>query len=232
MDEQPQFSGTRPTPTFLQRPLFESLTLAELTNLASKSKLLQYERHDIIYAQGQKDLPPILILNGLIKLSCTAPHGRECVLHVIRPEALIDAGVLYYEIGIPYSATAIAKSQGVVFDREAFLTLLQTNGQFANKILKIMSSRQRLFVNKLASSQGRITVSCRVSAWLLHRSRMESTDFLYLNFNRELMARLLGVTRESLSRELSRLNRLGYIDLKRHTIELLDKDALKKLATS
>ena len=46
------------------------------------------------------------------------------------------------------------------------------------------------------------------------------------------MARLLGVTRESLSRELSRLNRLGYIALQRRSIEILDKDALQKLATT
>ena len=232
MDAKPEALLSQQIVDILRRPLFEDLSRADIVNLSNKAKILQYDRGAVVYAQGQEDLPPILVLSGLIKLSSTAPHGRECILHIIRPEALIDAGVLYYEIGIPYSATAIAQSKGLVFDRQLFLSLVQTNGKFANKILKLMSTRQRLFINKLASSQGRISVSCRVAAWLLHRSRMDSTDLLQLNVSREVMARLLGVTRESLSRELSRLNRLGYIALQRHSIELLDKDALQKIATS
>ncbi|MBQ7584656.1 MAG: Crp/Fnr family transcriptional regulator [Desulfovibrionaceae bacterium] len=216
--------------TKLKQSIFDELTQPQIGALIQKAKLISFERRDIIYAQGQEELNPLILQSGLIKLSCNVSRGRECILHIIRPDAFVDLGVLFYEAGIPYTAIAVNAGKALSLDRNWFLATLGANGKFASKIIKIMVARQRMFINKLASSQGRISVSCRVSSWLLHRSKMVMSDFLNLDLNRELLARLLGVTRESLSRELNRLNQLGYISLTRKTVKILDKEALSKLA--
>lgn len=53
---------------------------------------------------------------------------------------------------------------------------------------------------------------------------------LELPGTRELMARLLGLSRESLSRELNKLAREGAIRLERRRVELLDMAALERRA--
>ena len=66
---------------------------------------------------------------------------------------------------------------------------------------------------------------------LLDRSRMEEgRRQLELPGTRELMARLLGLSRESLSRELNKLAREGAIRLERRRVELLDMAALERRA--
>lgn len=71
----------------------------------------------------------------------------------------------------------------------------------------------------------------RLARWLLHRSRMEEgRRQLELPGTRELMAPLLGLSRESLSRELNKLAREGAIRLERRRVELLDMAALERRA--
>ena len=65
---------------------------------------------------------------------------------------------------------------------------------------------------------------------MLHRRNMEKSLSIELVGTRELLARLLGVSRESLSRELNGLARSGIIDLDRHSITILDEAALRKAA--
>ena len=53
---------------------------------------------------------------------------------------------------------------------------------------------------------------------------------LRLGVTQEILARLMGISRESLSRELSALSSAGIIDHKRRCITLLDHDALLQRA--
>ena len=55
---------------------------------------------------------------------------------------------------------------------------------------------------------------------------------LQLDVSREVLARLMGLSRESLSRELSRLAGQGLISVERRRIALLQKEALQRLADS
>ena len=209
---------------------FDVLVEEERQSLGRKAKLLTFSRDDALYTQGKNNFVLIYLVSGQVKLCCSASHGRECVLHVIRPGTIIDAGVLFYEESMPYSAVAISNGQAISFEKEAILAVCTRNANFSVKILKLMTARQRLFINKLAGSQGKISVSCRVSSWILHRSRMEGADTILFSVNRELLARLLGITRESLSRELSRLKSLGYIDVTKRQVQILDKAALQKIS--
>ncbi|MBQ7617964.1 MAG: Crp/Fnr family transcriptional regulator [Desulfovibrio sp.] len=216
---------------FSQAP-FDVLELEQRACLEQNFRLFSFEACDELFAQGQRDVPFCYICAGQLKLSSSAAQGRECVLHIIRPGTVLDVSVLFFEGGLPYAAVALTEGSYCVFEREVIFKLMSANFSFVAKLMRMMAARQRLFINKLVGSQGRISVSCRVSSWLLHRAKMEHNDELHFDIGRELMARLLGVTRESLSRELSRLAELGYIRVERRCIVLLEKKALQKLAIS
>ena len=214
------------------RPPFTLLSDAEQAALARNMRVVPFVADEIIYVQGQDVSSIAFVSEGQIKMCATAAQGKECVLHIIRPYAFIDIGVIFYVGAVPYSAVALTPGKLCVIEKEAFLGVLKANFGFCSRCMRILTARQRLFINKIVGSQGRISVACRVSAWLLHRCRMEQSDELHFDMGRELMARLLGVTRESLSRELSRLAEHGYITVDRRCIVLLDKRSLKLIARS
>lgn len=195
--------------------------------LAEHARMQDFSKGALLFREGERDMDLMLLLSGLVKLCRHTRQGKECVLHLVRPGRLLDAGVLFYEEGLPVTSLAVQKSRVLRLARRDVLACLRNSPELALSLLVAMSLRQRLYINKIAGSQGRISVTGRVAAWLLHRAKMEKSATLQLTITQETLARQMGISRESLSRELSALAAAGLIDRDRRRIILLDADALR-----
>lgn len=194
-------------------------------------RLAEMRAGDVLFREGDEIRHVPFVLSGEVKLVKMGPQGREYVLHLTRDGAFPDPGALFYEAPLPATAVALGPGRLLWLERATMDRLLDGNSRLARWLLQVLAARQRLFVNKVAGSQGVISVSRRVAGWLLHRSRMEEgRRQLELPGTRELMARLLGLSRESLSRELNELAREGAIRLERRRVELLDMAVLERRA--
>lgn len=198
--------------------------------LAAHLRLADFSPGEILFREGGQCEALPLVLSGEVKLVKAGPDGREHVLHLTRPGVFCDVGALFYTGGLPCTAEAVTTGRALWLDKKTLKACVARNTQLACYLLRVLTHRQRLFINKVAGSQGVISVARRVAGWLLHRSKMEKSDIIALSGTRELWARLLGVSRESLSRELNALNRAGVIRLSRYRVELLRRDVLEKNA--
>ncbi len=220
----------------LQRALtlgpLAALSPEERRFLGAHARVLSFTQGALLFREGEAAADPMLLLGGMVKLCRHSAQGKECVLHLVRPGRMLDAGVLFYEKALPVSAVAVQDGSVLRLERKAVLESLQRDHALGLALLEAMSLRQRLFINKIAGSQGRISVSGRVAAWLLHRAKMEKSATLRLCVTQEMLARQMGISRESLSRELSALASAGLIDRERRNITLLDPDALRSRAES
>ena len=171
----------------------------------------------------------------------TRRHGVGTIInrHVLNVQTRMDIEVEFldmirqsgHEPAVAFvrvaDGTADAKTPDAMRDE-----LVELGGRYTNT-----ASLRLLGLDSGGSSQcdfdglGKIYSSRRVAGWLLHRSRMEEgRRQLELPGTRELMARLLGLSRESLSRELNELAREGAIRLERRRVELLDMAVLERRA--
>nr|WP_296983885.1 Crp/Fnr family transcriptional regulator [uncultured Desulfovibrio sp.] len=207
--------------------LLAGLNHHERDVLARHARLQSFAPGVALFQEGDESADAMLLLSGLVKLCRHSSQGKECVLHLVHSGKFIDAGVLFYEGGLPISAVALQHTTVLSLNRRAFLHTLENNAPLAVSLLGAMSLRQRLLITKIAGSQGRISVAGRVAAWLLHRAKMEKSATLRLGVTQEILARLMGISRESLSRELSALSAAGIIEHQRRSITLLDHEALK-----
>ena len=94
--------------------------------------------------------------------------------------------------------------------------------------MKALAIRQRMFINKIAVSQGKISVRRRVAGWLLHKARVGRTNVVDDGITREVLAGLLGLSRESLSRQLSSFADDGLVRLEKKAIIIQDEKALRR----
>lgn len=212
-------------------PLGSLLTEEQCRLLLATGRLAEMRQGDVLFREGDRARHVPFVLSGEVKLVKAGPQGREYVLHLTRGGAFPDPGALFYEAPLPATAVSLGPGRLLWLERATMDRLLEENPRLARWLLQLLAARQRLFVNKVAGSQGVISVSRRVAGWLLHRSRMEEgSRRLELPGTRELLARLLGLSRESLSRELNRLHREGAIRLERRQVELLDMAALERRA--
>lgn len=232
-----QKKGTRPPdPQSLRdalrhSPLGQLLTDAQCGALLATGRLAGMRPGDVLFREGDRIQYVPFVLSGEVKLVKLGPQGKEYVLHLTRGGAFPDPGALFYEAPLPATAVALGAGRLLWLERAAMDRLLDANSALVRWLLRLLTARQRLFINKVTGSQGIISVPRRVAGWLLHRSRMEEgSRHLVLPGTRELLARLLGLSRESLSRELNRLDREGFIRLQRRRVELLDMAALERRA--
>ncbi|MBQ9452384.1 MAG: Crp/Fnr family transcriptional regulator [Desulfovibrio sp.] len=220
--------------------LQQALTLGPLAALSDKerhfltahARVHTFSQGELLFREGDVTTDPMILLNGMVKLCRHTTQGKECVLHLVRPAKILDVGVLFYEDVLPITAVAVQNSTTVRLEKKALLTCVQDNTSLSIALMKTMCLRQRLFINKIAGSQGRISVASRVAAWLLHRAKMEKSATMHLGVTQEILARQMGISRESLSRELSALAADGFIDRRHRTITLLDPEALRARAES
>ena len=84
--------------------------------------------------------------------------------------------------------------------------------------------------HKLAA-QGQGGAAGRLATYLLHRRQIGGTDVIRLGVSREVLANLLGLARETLSRQLSRFAEAGLVELEGKDIAIRDVSALREIAS-
>ena len=210
----------------LDIPVLEALTDSERNTLLRASRFVNYAANTVIYRKNDM-APPILLLSGAVKLYSETLSGKERVLHIVRSGHFIDLSGAFSSESSPVSAAAVRESRALEIDAAVLFRIAEKNALLCTAFLRNMAYRQRMYINKLIGSQGKISVAGRVAGWLLHRARMCGGNAVPMETTLTLLAGQMGITRESLSRELGRLVSEGHISRDRHTIVLLNPEALR-----
>ena len=129
----------------------------------------------------------------------------------------------------PASAVAVDDVETLFLPADALFTLVTENPEMALRMLAALSLRLRMFAHKLAA-QGQGGAACRLAPYLLHRRQIGGGDCIRLGVSREVLANLLGLARETLSRQLSRFSEAGLVELRGKDIVILDVPALQATA--
>ena len=120
----------------------------------------------------------------------------------------------------PASAVAVDDVETLFLPAEALFALVTENPEMALRMLAALSLRLRMFAHKLAA-QGQGGAACRLATYLLHRRQIGGGDCIRLGVSREVLANLLGLARETLSRQLSRFSEAGLVELRGKDIVIL-----------
>ena len=140
----------------------------------------------------------------------------------------LESGRVELIKGTFYSALALEQSRVLQIESAALLAELKANAALSLRLMRELAARQRMFINKISASQGKISVRRRVAGWLLHKARVEDSPVLKDDVTREVLAGLLGLSRESLCRQLGQFSRDGVIRLERKSIVITDAQALRR----
>ncbi len=173
-----------------------------------------------------------IILEGAIKHVRFTADGREFVLFIAKQGQTVGEGAAFQNSSHPISAVAMEKTHLLFIPCTLYIELVKNSPEFASEILNIFALRQRMLTNKLAAQSERNALR-RVSGYILHRYFIEGGDSnISLKLTREEMANLLGLARETLSRQLSILVDCGAIELDGRSILIKNEDVLRSKANS
>ena len=208
--------------------VFPELTAQECSRLADSSRVVNYSKNEWIFAEGEQLGSADWLLSGSVELLKGSMAGKNTILHVVREDHFLDHCIFFGSGQAFVSALALTKCVILRIDAKVLRSVLAENAAFALRLMKALAVRQRMFINKIAVSQGKISVRRRVAGWLLHKARVGRTNVVDDGITREVLAGLLGLSRESLSRQLSSFADDGLVRLEKKAIIIQDEKALRR----
>ena len=168
---------------------------------------------------------------GTIKISTLRQDGREAILAMLEPGNWFGEITLIDGSPRTHDATALSALDLLVVPPEAF-ALQMRDVVFANAIAALLAARVRGLYSMMEDATLR-GLRARVARRLLGLARGDATQSAELrrsvSLPQEALAMMLGITRQTLSKELNVLAGEGIVGLGYGRIELLSLERLQQL---
>ena len=192
--------------------LLEGITSEEVALFEEQCHVRAYPKGETIFFPGEATNALFILNEGLVKLSSTDEAGEETVLRIF------SLGEVFGEIllGVKkrlFAATALTDCEVTVIPRQSFERLLATIPRLGVNFASLLSIR-------LAEAEARIgefshtSASERLERVLLNLSRAHGTETrrgrrIDIRLTHQLLADIIGASRETVSRHLTRLEDQG-----------------------
>jgi CRP/FNR family cyclic AMP-dependent transcriptional regulator len=213
-------------------PLFAKLTAAEMRTLCMHVTRRRLARGKVLFDEGDQCKGLFVVAAGTIRIFKLSPTGREQVLAVEGPGSSL-AELPVFDGGVyPASASAVEDSELLFISRNDFHNYCLEHPEVALKVLAVVGSRLRHMVG-IIEGLSFTTVRQRLISLLLRlaqNSTKASTQGVRveLTTTHQDLASELGTVRELVSRNLSRLQAEGLLEIEGRSIIIKDLPGLKR----
>lgn len=171
------------------------------------------------------------VIDGLLKLSSQTSDGREQILGIAYPSDFLGRP---FGGSTPYGVEALTDAQVCVFERRDFDRFAREHPALEHKLLeRTLSELDR--TRKWMLLLGRMNAEQKLASFLLQSEERaggaDENGSFDLQLSRQQIADILGLTIETVSRQLTRMKAERLIDLpSRRTVTILDRQMLEDRA--
>ncbi len=215
-------------------PIFSGLSRTELEELAPLVIKRSLKKDTVVFHEHDPASAFYLVRSGKVKVYKLSRDGREQILAILG-EGQIFGDVPVFDGG-PYPATAatMEDSQIYLIRREDFHVLLRRHPEISIKVIQVLGQRLRQsmeLVRDLSFKQ----VPHRLAGLLLRLAGDEGHTsgegvIVDLSMSRQEIAEVVGTSRETVTRELKKMEKAGLIGIDRRLVTIIDEGRLKAWA--
>ncbi|MBB1160482.1 Crp/Fnr family transcriptional regulator [Aquariibacter albus] len=193
-------------------PLFAALSSDQARLVAEAVVKRRYKRGEAIVRQGEQDSALYILLTGRARVVTVGARGREVILAVLQPGQHLGEMSLIDKA--PHSATVRAElpSDVLLLDQATFQRCLPEAGNLAHGVLRGLVERLRA-ADRQIESLALLDVYGRVARSLIDMAE-DGGDFKRIRHkvSRQDLAKVVGASREMVSRVMKDLEVRGYIE--------------------
>jgi CRP/FNR family transcriptional regulator len=165
-----------------------------------------------------------IVLSGRVRVMRSLDNGRELHMYDVEPgeSCVMSTGCMMGNLPYRAHGTCLSDVELALIPKPLFDRLMAEFAPFRNEIFSLFSERLARLM-ELVEAVGFQRLDQRLAAALLGKGqRIEASH--------EQLAQSLGVSRESVSRQLKHFEDRGWVQLGRGAIGILDPRALRQLA--
>ena len=204
------------------------MSAAHAAVLGKHARALHARRGEIIARRGAA-LPGAYVVDaGTVKLSLRGADGEERVLRVV--SAVDSFGEPTALLGKPcqYDAFALTDVRYAVIPSSAIFALVDSDKRFARRVVIALAERSFLILHEFAAATTQRGAQ-RLASYLDSLVRQQHSAAVQLPVSKTVVAALLGMKKETLSRLLHQLAADGVISVARREISILDRERLVQI---
>ncbi|MBC2460570.1 Crp/Fnr family transcriptional regulator [Clostridium beijerinckii] len=213
-------------------PIFENLNRDELVEIVNKINHKEFNKGDVIFTEGNIANTLYFINEGKIKLYKYTKDGKEQILHILSEGDFFGELELIKPSKYRFNSKAIEDAKICTLTKEEMKDIMMKNPEIGIKVLETVGERLSK-VENLVQNLATNDVDSRMAYLIIelmekYGENVEGNISVKLPISREDMASYIGVTRETISRKLKKLedeNLIKIIGTK--TIIIIDEEGLK-----
>jgi CRP/FNR family cyclic AMP-dependent transcriptional regulator len=217
--------------TLTKVPIFSGLTESELSFLAQRAVSRNYSAGRSVFTEGEPCSGLYVVESGHVRIFKSSSTGREQVLSIDGPGSSIAELPVFDGGNYPASVTAIDDATLLFVSKQDFQALCLAHPQVALKVLRVVGARLRRLVG-IIEELSFTTVRHRLASFLLRLAqkegkRSEAGVEITLPASNQELASHIGTVRELVSRNLSRLQAEGILQIDGRTVTISNLKALE-----
>jgi CRP/FNR family transcriptional regulator, cyclic AMP receptor protein len=187
---------------------------AFLDSAGVSKKVVEYERGEVIFTQGDPCEHVLYIQKGNVKLSVLSKSGREAVVAMLGAGEFFGEGCLAGQPVRMGTATATAPSTVLLVDKDRMVRLLHKQHALADRFIAHMLARnirieEDLIDQLFNSSEKRLARTLLLLArYGKHDQPLRPVPLV----SQATLAQMVGTTRSRVNFFMKKFQRLGFID--------------------
>lgn len=214
--------------------LFSELNSEQIKKVSSISKAEAWNKNEVLFKDGDIYKGFYILLKGTVKVFKYNIHGKESVLHIVKPLSAFADVPLFEGGNYPATAQTLDKCIILFVPKDRFLSMIKEEPEISLKMISGFAKRLKEMSNKFEDFTSKEVIN-RLAEYLLKEIRNSSLDklgkpIIRLSVPKKTIAAYLGTITETLSRTLKKLQDEQIIIVKGKTIIINDYPRLKKLA--
>jgi len=212
-------------------PLFSGLAVEEMDFLAPRVVPRNFSSGQLVFNEGDPCSGLYVVASGHVRIFKTSAGGREQVLSIDGPGSSVAELPVFDGGNYPASVAAVDDTILLFVSKKDFHELCLNYPQVALKVLRVVGARLRRLVG-IIEELSFTTVRHRLTAFLVRLAnregvRMGSSVVVTLPDNNQEIASQIGTVRELVSRNLSRLQAEGMIEIDGRKVTIRDLKAIE-----
>ena len=203
------------------------------------ARMERYSRRTQVLAHDRHRRELLVVVSGCLEISSMSSHGRKYVNALLGPGQVAPLVRLLEDVPLPYDYHAHEDSVIVHLPSDAVIAVLDAEPVLWRDVAKLGLQRQRLSI-VLLQNQMLNSIHGRVAATLMSLVHFYSGQgpgaaegddaFPMVRLSQNDLASMLGLSRQTINKELGRLVEEGAIDMRYKRIRIVDAERLAGIA--
>jgi len=183
-----------------------------------------------IVQSGEQVTSLIIVLNGSVKGVMEDFSGRVIKIEDIHAPGALAAAFIFGNMNkYPVSVIAVSDAELLFIDRTDFLKILMKNDILLINFLNMISNRSQFLSEKIKFLNFK-TIKSKLANLILQKAE-KGGSMANLGMTQNDLADFFGVTRPSIARAISELEKDGFLEAKGRNIRIIDREGLEELIT-